>query len=351
MNLISEQPGKTPGYWCTWGLQNTLAASQDTSNSFGFTGHSLIAKTLTEENMLKHSFETNFLVNIRGDLFVLYDLGWDVPGDVSFDGNNWMLGSLEVATDKFPSASGTPTERLFKLNEWTKSYGWRGAALWVSANAYGDGKDDIRFSDENLENYFRERMKWSAEAGIEYWKVDYGLRALDHKFREMLTRIGREVAPNLLIEHARNGGPLNDVECPWDTPNVKGTGLFKAWDEGLIYQASVDMVQFSDVFRTYDVSRTLSVPTTLDRVSEMLQAFSETGNTCILNCESEPLIGSVLGCAIGIMGHHQEEGEAQLTDNSHADEYVRAIKWQRMAPAWGVGYGKNYSDTEYLADM
>jgi len=61
MNLIPNKVGTTPGYWCSWGLQNYLAAAVAKSNSFGFTGHSYIGEMLTEYNIDKHINKTDFL--------------------------------------------------------------------------------------------------------------------------------------------------------------------------------------------------------------------------------------------------------------------------------------------------
>ena len=47
-------------------------------------------------------------------------------------------------------------------------------------------------TDSEVEKYFRERVIWSRNAGINYWKVDYGLRGGDLKFREMLSRVAHE---------------------------------------------------------------------------------------------------------------------------------------------------------------
>jgi hypothetical protein len=57
-------------------------------------------------------------------------VGWDVEKGVRFDDERWRLSSLEVASGKFPAASGNPEEHLRKLNDLTKAAGWHGAGLW-----------------------------------------------------------------------------------------------------------------------------------------------------------------------------------------------------------------------------
>lgn len=71
-DLVPDTPGNTPGYWCTWGLQNYLADTRAQSNTFGVSGHSMIANMLTEENLKRHILDTGFLSAIRRDLHILY---------------------------------------------------------------------------------------------------------------------------------------------------------------------------------------------------------------------------------------------------------------------------------------
>ena len=123
LNFIPEQAGNSKSYWCTWWLQNILAKTECSSNSFGLTGHSMIANTLTEENLNKYCFDTEFLKSIRGDMYLMLDLGWDVPYGKNFDNAQWELGSFEVSEKKFPSCIGKPVEKLHKLNELTKRAG------------------------------------------------------------------------------------------------------------------------------------------------------------------------------------------------------------------------------------
>jgi hypothetical protein len=120
-------------------------------------------------------------------MYILFDLGWDVPGGSEFDNARWQLGSQQVAVDKCPSCTGKPSERLRKLDRMTKRAGWKGAGLWIAAQAYGDGRDGRLLSQAEVESFFRERLRWSHEAGIEYWKMDYGARG-NFQFRAMVTR-------------------------------------------------------------------------------------------------------------------------------------------------------------------
>jgi hypothetical protein len=351
VNLVPAAPGKTPSYWCTWGVQNYSLVVPDELS------HSTVANNLTERQMFGEAgWAKKYLDKVRGDLYIVYDLGWDVPPGLQFDKERWRLGTLEVATGKFPSCTGSPEERLRKLNGLTKSAGWRGAGIWVPAQAPGDGRDGGLIPAKELEEHFRTRLRWSRAAGIEYWKVDYGARAGDADFRRMLTRLAREEAPGLRLEHGRNCGPLNDEEVGWEKLVANRNGSFRTWDNGRILAQATELMSFSDVLRTYDVTAHFSMPTTLDRVAQLLaEGTKQKGNGGLINCEDEPYIAAALGCAMGVLRHPQwREYKGRSYDpyqvRKRIDEVTRAVRWQRIAPAFGVGEAPVTLDTEFLLD-
>jgi len=355
-NLIPSTPGATPSYWCTWGAQNYAVDSATIANStFGIGGHSVIARNLTEARVFGKEGWAASYKKIQKDLYLMFDVGWDIPADMNFDDSRWKLGSQNVATDKFPSCTGTPVEKLKKLNELTKAAGWKGAGLWIPAHAWQEGKGGKMFSWKELESFFREKAKWANEAGIEYWKMDYGSRFGDLEFRKLVTKIAKEEAPKLWVEHCIGGGPLNDVECPWDC-EATGSGEFIRWCNGGKLKFAVDQLEFAQVLRTYDVTAYLSVPTTLDRVAQILNSCAGKNQISgILNCEDEPYIAATLGCMMGIMRH-----PAFLSQKSYAydplelrkriDEVIRAVRWQRIAPAFGAGLTPMFIDSVRLTD-
>jgi len=356
VSLIPGTPGKTPSYWCTWGVQNYAVDAKSLAAATGLGGHSIAADNLTEQNMFgPGGWATSAFDRVRPDLYVVYDVGWDVEKGVLFDNERWRLGSLEVATSKFPSAVGDSAERLGKLDQMTRRAGWRGAGLWIAAHPYGDGKDGNALSGRQTEAFYRERLRWSREAGIEYWKIDYGSQN-NPEFRRMLTSLAKEEAPGLWIENSRGGGPLNDEECPWDVKEYTGKGRFAAWGNGSVLSRSAELVSFSQVFRTYDVTPHLSIPTTLDRVAQLLAEFSgKSGTTGLLNCEDEVYIGAVLGTAVGVLRHPawkdpQLTGYDPLELRARSDEVIRAVRWQRIAPAFGVGATPTTLDEARLED-
>ena len=357
VNLIPEQPGRTPSYWCTWGVQNYAADDAAFEACVELKGHFPMAEVLTEKNVFKDPGWANYFQKARSDLFLMFDLGWDTPAGVKFDNERWRLGALELATEKFPSCRGTPAERLWKLNQLTKAAGWRGAGIWLAAQAAGDGRNDQFMEEEALEEYWRERARWSRYAGIEYWKVDYGSRGGRPEFRKMLTRIAAEEEPGLIVEHGRGSGPLNDEECPWDTKDYTRTGGYREWGNGEVLKQAITLAEFSQILRTYDVTAYFSVPTTLDRVAQILAEFSGRSDVaCIINCEDEPYIAAVLGCAMGIMRHPlwRDEPEGIQYDpfdyRKRIDEVTRAVRWHRIAPAFPVGETENFLDENVLID-
>lgn len=345
VNLIPDIPGTTPSYWCTWSAQNFAVDTFTLNYVIGLGDHTVPADNLTEKAVFDDpGWEKQFPEKIKKDLFIVFDAGWDIAGGSHLDkAKKWIMGTQEVASDKFPSFTGTPEERLNKLNALVKQKGWKGAGIWIAAQTSMDSRGQ-KPSDIEVEKYFRERMRWSRNAGINYWKVDYGSRGGDMKFREMLSRIAHEEAPDMWLENGRGSGPFNDDECPWDSPNFTKSGSYKNWDKGNVLKAAHNLLKFSDVLRTYDISAQLSIPTTIDRVVQILASFdSLPGSKGIINCEDETYIAAALGCAIGVMRHpafitapgHDYD---PLNLKNQMDAVIRAVRWQRLSPAFSAGY-------------
>jgi len=357
VNLVPGAAGTTPSYWCTWGAQNYAVDRSTNEASIGMGNHRIFADNLTEEAVFgKAGWEASFPQEIKRDLYIVFDLGWDIAGGAAADSSRMITGTLELATDKFPGCAGSPEERLRKLNLLTRSRGWKGAGLWVAAQTAMESRGERNIPPARMEAYFRERARWSGHAGIGYWKVDYGADGTADDFRRMLTRVAAEEAPGLVVENTRASGPLNDEECPWDTPNVSHRGGYLAWDGGAVVRKAAGIAAFSDVFRTYDVTPQLSIPTTIDRVSQILLAVKPPlGGKGLLNCEDEPYIAAAMGCAMGIMRHPRSLQFEGLNNDplrlSHAiDELRRAVRWQRIAPAFGAGTAPIAMSGEVLSD-
>lgn len=357
INLIPDSAGTTPSYCCTWSCQNFATDTFSIGYAIGLGDHTVPADNLTEEAVFHNpGWEKRLPQSVKKDLFLVFDVGWDIAGGSHAEKEKkWILGTQDVATDKFPSCTGTSEEKLAKLNELSKNAGWKGAGLWIAAQSALDSKG-LKPTEKEVETFFRERFRWSKNAGIFYWKVDYGSRGGDINFRKMLTRLAHEEAPGLWVEHGRGSGPFNDDECPWDTPKVGKTGSYKYWEDGKALATAHNLLEFSDVLRTYDVSAQLSIPTTIDRVAQILNSFnSMPAGKGIINCEDEPYIAAALGCAIGVMRNPafivpKDQNYDPLQSRNQMDAVTRAVRWQRMSGAFSLGYSAVRLDSVFNKD-
>lgn len=344
LNLIPDKPGNTPSYYCTWSTQGYAVSNDRQASNFGVTGHSAYAEKLTEELIFGKNGAAWAYDKIRKDLFIVYDLGWDIPLGADIEKESWHKGRLTLTQEKFPSCKGTPVEQLNTLNQMTQKAGWRGAGFWVAAEPYEYGRNGKIPNMEQTKAFFEQRAALFGEAGIEYWKVDYGALKGNIEFRKVISEAARKYAPGLFVENCNVDGPLNDAGCPWCPAKVTNTGRFKNWDNGNILKNALAMISFSPVYRTYDVAEIISIPTTLDRVASLLEYYNYPEAGGLINCEDEPNIGAGLGCTLGIMRHPGFSKEKRF------DEVVRAVRWQRIAPAYSVKAGETISDTTILTD-
>lgn len=356
VNLVPETMNPTPDYWCTWGAQNFASDTVSLMNSLALGGHSVTAGYVTEQWVFGPGGWSDTIPEIlRQDMILLFDVGWDVPAGEMFDDSRWKLGSLEVAETKFPSCQGSREEKLGKLDSLVQKHGWKGTGLWLPSQAYNQAEPRLAMSEDDTKAFYQSAATDCGAAGITYWKIDYGSRGGDVAFRSMITTMAEEYAPGLLVEHGRGSGPLNDEECPWETKNFHGTGCYRNWDDGKVLQAAVEIAKVSHVLRTYDITQQLSIPTTLDRVTQVLHDLSGSDADVIINCEDEPYIAAALGCAIGMMRHPDMIYKDGFDyDPFHfkyrTDEVLRAVRWHRIAPAWGAGASRVNLDTVIFKD-
>ena len=324
-SLIPEKPSNTPSYWCTWAAQNYMyghdLAELDPKVLEGDSGSKLAHDAMTEKTLFgRTGWAEDFFPKIRTDVLFLLDDGWQAGGTATF----------ELDLNKFPSFSGSSLERLKRLNHAIQGAGWRGTALWCRNTPGGD-------ADSRLENL-------SQNAGIRYWKVDIG----DPSFN--LVRLRDETHTPLTLEHVHGEWPVNG---DW-----KNNGRVGAQHWG---SKRMEILRHTDVYRTYDVTSILSLPTTLDRLAEMLkgaEGHSEVHG--LLNVEDEVYVAAVMGCTMGIMRHPltgMRPGEdADLFFNGprrtkkRMDEVVRALRWQRIAPPFSPGLGSANVSDEILTD-
>jgi hypothetical protein len=296
-------------------------ASLDPAILEGESGSKLAHEAMTQEALFGAGGWVNgFFPKIRSGLFFLLDDGWEIGGTSTF----------ELNTMKFPAFSGSPADRLRKLNRAVHGHGWRGAGLWCRNTPGGD-------ADHRLESQ-------SESAEIKYWKIDIG----DPSFN--LVRLRNETRIPLTLEHVHGELPVNG---DW-----KKDGRFGSQPRN---SKRMEILRHTDVYRTYDVTSILSLPTTLDRLAEMLKgAEGDSGVHGLLNVEDEVYVAAVMGCTMGVMRHPliglRPGEDVDLFFNGprqakkRMDEVVRALRWQRLAPPFPPGAGSVELSDEILTD-
>lgn len=299
--IPSKNSGRITDYFCTWEHQGHFSGGRRSSD------------LMTEESMFSGNHPwCGLFPQIRDELYFVMDDGWDVP-----PGHPEVkeYTALQPHPEKFPSLTGSPAERLRELNERVRDAGWYGLGLWIATNAYKNGAlAEYRAPDEEVEDRWRALILNSKEAGIRYWKADWGNECSSVPFRRMMTEIGHLFFPDLIIEHGRGHAPYN---------GRARLGNCRAREDETFFPMMTGFSQYSDVLRTYDVAR-LENATTLDRI----ETYSRTA-AGILNCEHLAYMGAVLGCAIGIM-------KSPLFSDRGL-EPVAAVRWHRAAPPFAGG--------------
>lgn len=324
-SLVPASLSTAPNYWCTWSAQNYMygqgAQTLDAGLLEGDSGARLAEQQLSYSSLLgPEGWLHRFYPKLRKELYVVLDAGWE-------EGN---YASFVPDPKKFPELQGPVAEKLKQLNDAVKQSGWRALALWCR-NPPGGEKDT-------------QLVEWSEQAGIPYWKIDGG----DRDFS--VDRARDRLRSSLITEHVFGEGPLNG---DW-----RSDGRFPAqdWDS-----PRIAILRQADVYRTYDTSTTLSVPTTLDRVGALLKATENRPPVrALLNCEDEVYIAAVLGCTMGIMRHPMKGKRPGGDPDSgfagprkskwRMDEVIRAVRWQRIAPPYAVSPGFVHLDEEILTD-
>jgi hypothetical protein len=294
----------------------------------GVEGSRFARDSMTQKAIFRDDGWIHQFPKARTDLYFLLDDGWDVGLGVHPDQHYEAFGSLAPDEARFPMFQGNPMERLRAFNEAVKAHGWRGLGIRVAAHNVGKCLPE---TGQGAEDYWTERMEWCRDAGVHYWKVDWGRHAHSAEFRKMLTLLAAKIAPELIIEHAFCCGPVNAFG---NNPRLRGT-RFAESNPKIIEMA--DVFRFSEVFRTYDAIYQLSTPITLDRAAFLLAR--EGG---IINCEDDLYLAAALGCTSGVMrSRHWETYPLVRYDpwdeRLRLDEVLRMTRLQRITPAFAGG--------------
>jgi len=326
--------GENLSYFCTWATQNRVgernANVQITSGAFtGEQGASHAREQMNEEFLFGKEGVAYLWEDVRSELYLILDDGWDVPYGIDPATQLSLFGSQIINEKRFPSLTGSPAQRLKQMRERAVAAGWRGLGIWVAPQKAGmERGEHISFAD--IRTYWQERLEWSKYAGVRYWKVDWGMLSAP-EYRKCLTDLAAEVYPELYVEQAKCTYPLN---------GVLGTEQIRFANSPNQAERTARVYEESRVFRSYDVTDDrLSATTTLDRLSFLLSR--ERGGW--INCEDELYIGAALGCSVGIMRSHF--GSEEFGFCRRLQEVNAAVRWLKIAPPFAGG---SYTESEKL---
>ncbi|MBC8151661.1 MAG: hypothetical protein H7Z72_01990 [Bacteroidetes bacterium] len=353
----SDTLTKAYDYFCTWRTQRMQLRPEFVKPGAVQRDFRVAMRDNLNETVLfgEQGWVTTLYPSVRKNLLFVLDYGWDVPLSTSKPLDISRFGGLIPDPDRFPSLVGTPAEKLRQLRERVTQAGWKGLGLWVAVQQAGEG-DSLSAIVAEAESYWRERARWSRQAGIVYWKVDWGKHAKEENYRAMMTRVAREEAPNLQLEHAYTGDFFNDLESANSRAGGDaGGGRFKYAENGAVLTNTLNLLAVSDVLRTYDVAYMLAVSTTLDRVVELLKNNPGAKRT-FLNTEDELYLSVVLHTALGVMRSPLPPGRMRLPYHNLVEVYqrntevLRAVNWRTLAPVVPAGQSSLLQSDTVLVD-
>lgn len=342
-SLVPQKPSTAPDYYCTWNLQGYICSYGGGGSSNGLR-YEMQEHNIFEDRTIEGKTYQAWIKHyekIRPDLYFVLDDSWDIPvtmnqrnyNDKWSDGQRPEYGLAILDTTRFPSFTGDNTQRLRKLAKAVEKYNWKGLGGWVAAN-----KCQLEpYKSMSEEEFWKARLTESKNAGVAYWKVDWGTNSRNEQWRRQLSAWADEVAPELIIEH----GSFQELGNP-----------------------RPQFIPFSEVLRTYDVDNHVAIGQTISRVAELLPYTKEREDLGIINCEDEPYIAAGLGCAIGVMRHplqgplpNGNPDRAFFDEDANGrrlkqrlDEVVRGVRWHRIALPFGVN-NDVLTDSEKLGEQ
>lgn len=69
-----------------------------------------------------------------------------------------------------------------------------------------------QYKNKDNDAYWTERLNQIKNAGTGYWKIDWVEDSKSAEWRTSPTRLGKQVAPNLIIEHAMTPSVMATAE-------------------------------------------------------------------------------------------------------------------------------------------
>ena len=331
-NLVPDKTPVSPNYWCTWYAQNYWIGLGEEITDLNRLSNQNAREQLNEKTVFdsKEGWAVKLLPDSRSDYFFLIDHGWQIK-DKTKRLHGLDFFSLQIEPGDFPGYAGLePKEALRKFNEDIKALGWRGLGIWVRGNI-----DQI-----NAERF----VKWSKYAGIEYWKIDGGDIKNFYCFNAK-----EKFFPELILEYVTPTGPLNP---DWDKADKKEyPSVYHSPDHNVL-----NVLKYTDTFRTYDATPLLVTSTTLRRVHDiLLKTNDQPQYRGILNLQDDVNAAAALGCLAAVKRHSDYNKRTYKGKDIHfqirgkrmiqhrMDEAQRFAIFQRIAPAFPINGGVKLS--------
>lgn len=338
MNMIPTKPfGRVFDYFCTFSSQGHISLTRPEWKGMD-ARDALTYDILFSE---KDGLLTAVSEDVRGDLLVLLDDGWDVPLGQQHDyENDVAFGSCIPDAQKFPPYAHLEGKyRLKALVDDIVKLGYAGVGLWVPSHHF---HEDLNKSYGERQNdcipAWEEIGKMCAYADIKYLKVDWGYHGRDVIYRRNMNKAVKKYAPDVIMEHV-----IGVFDKPFDEPveKLRDNESYKTF-----MNTGLDTIKISDVYRTYDTVTDFDDPTTLMRLAEMFVRKPETDKNLygLFNIENSAVIAAALGMCTGLMRH------VNMTGKDDENEYVKAVKWHRIAPAFRIDGSENFCGGEQLLD-
>lgn len=313
ITLIPLEGAVTGDYLCTWWNQSGAADGLGLVDGMR---DALCQEAIFDTEKYYHHAEKE----MRKGLIFLVDDGWDIPLGTVYDGShNDLYGAVAPCEKKFSRFGNTPAERLRGMCDKVKEMGYAGLGLWISPQMSTIRGDD-ECEDDHVA-YWEKRAQWSHDAGVLYWKVDWGRHDADDSYRALISGCVRRVAPEIFVEHAVVQKPLTHNHGE-DFPEHRAARVRK-------------QMIFSDVYRTYDVLDPFERVCTLRRAHEALLAadLPVHSGRGLINGENIYSVTAALGLCTGIMNYNKEA--------------KACLNWHRIAPPFSIFEGEyRYSDNE-----
>ena len=107
MKLIPSEGKNTANYWCSWRNQRFFMPNPFFHmRQYDIPEHNKIQRDMLSDEFLfgKRGVLVNHMQDIRKDMYVLLDDGWDVP----YNDNCTAVGSLVLNEERFPYQKESP---------------------------------------------------------------------------------------------------------------------------------------------------------------------------------------------------------------------------------------------------